>query len=377
MSFKSKSLLQKSDPVFIVLSGILLLVGLIILQSASGYISYNKYGGAYVELIEQLKLGVLPGLVMFLIFSSINYKWWKLLSGIGWFLVMGLNTLIFVPSFALTINGATRWIQIFGIQIQPSEPLKLALIIYLAALLASFDKSINKKRALIMIGAVMSLSSLLVIYFQSNLSTGVILLVISVSMIFQSKIKLRYIIGFLGVLLIAGILSVTTVDYRRARVKAFFKSEQTQTQTEKDGSSYQSINNLIAVGSGGVLGVGWGESRQKFGYLPEVSTDSIFAIFAEETGFVGVVSLVSLFLAIIIRILWLARQLDDDFGRYILVGGATWLAFQTFINIATTIRLFPVTGVPLPFISAGGSSLLIFCILFGIISNISQFRIKR
>lgn len=372
MIAKSKGLLQKSDPVFIILSGILLLVGLIILQSASGYISYNKYGGPYVELVEQLKLGVLPGIILFFVFSSINYGVWRRLSGIGWLCIMGINALIFFPAFALTINGATRWIQIFGVQLQPSEPLKLALILYLAALLSAFDKSFNKKRVLIMIGVVMSLSAFLVIYFQSNLSTGGILLAISISMIFQSKVKLKYIIGFVGVLAIAGILSITTVDYRRNRVMTWFQSE--QAQTEKDGSAYQSNNNLIAVGSGGLFGVGWGESRQKFGYLPEVSTDSIFAIFAEETGFVGVTLLVSLFLAIILRILWLARQLDDDFGRYILVGAATWLSLQTFINIATTVKLFPVTGVPLPFISAGGTSLLIFCILFGIISNVSQYR---
>lgn len=372
---KSKVPLQKSDPVFIILSGILLLVGLIILQSASGYISYNKYGGPYVELVEQLKLGVLPGIVLFFVFSSINYGVWRRLSGIGWFLIMGINSLIFVPSFALTINGATRWIQLFGVQLQPSEPLKLALILYLAVLLSSFDKNINKKRVLFMMGVVMSLSALLVIYFQSNLSTGAILLAISISMIFQSKVNLQYILGFLGVLAIAGILSITTVDYRRNRVITLFQPD--QAKTEKDGSAYQSNNNLIAVGSGGIFGVGWGESRQKFGYLPEVSTDSIFAIFAEETGFVGVTLLVSLFLAIILRILWLARQLEDDFGRYILVGAATWLALQTFINIATTIRIFPVTGVPLPFISAGGTSLLIFCILFGIVSNISQYRKTR
>ncbi|MEY3470767.1 MAG: hypothetical protein RLZZ223_117 [Candidatus Parcubacteria bacterium] len=375
MPLKSRNILQKADPVFVVLSGVLLLVGLIILQSASGYVSYTRYGGAYVELIKQLKFGVIPGIILFFLFANINYRWLKRLSGIGWVSVIVLNILIFLPGIGVTVNGATRWIKIGSIQIQPSEILKLALIIYLGALLTSLDKKINQKRSLFIVAAVMAISSVIVLYFQSNLSTGAILLVISISMIFQSKIKTQYIFGFFGVLVIAGILSIATVEYRRDRVKTLFQPK--QSQTEKDGSAYQINNNLIAVGSGGLFGVGWGESRQKFGYLPEVSTDSIFAIFAEESGFVGVALLVSLFLSIILRILWLASQVEDYFGRYILIGAATWLALQTFINIATTIRLFPVTGVPLPFISSGGTSLLVFCILFGIISNISQYRVHK
>ena len=117
-----------------------------------------------------------------------------------------------------------------------------------------------------------------------------------------------------------------------------------------------------------------GESRQKFFYLPEASTDSIFAIFAEETGFVGAILLTALFLYIIWRILWLHIKVDDEFSRYILIGAVTWIALQTFINIATTIQLAPVTGVTLPFISAGGSSMIVFCALFGIIANISKYR---
>lgn len=364
---KAKTLLQKVDPVFVVTAGILLLVGLIILQSASGPSSYAVSKNPYSELIRQLKFGVLPGLAAFFLISQVNYSIYKKLSGLIWIGVIGLNLLIFVPSIKVTANGATRWISIAGFSIQPSEFLKLGLLIYLAALLAQFGAKINRINNLFIISFIIAISTWIVVVPQSNLSTSILLLLISCSMIFQSKIKLRFVAIAIIVIAIIGGAAISSKQYRRDRFMTFFQPD----KASKD-EIMQSENNLIAVGSGGLTGVGWGQSRQKFGYLPEASTDSIFAIFAEEFGFVGAVLLLFIFFIIIIRIVWISMRVKDDFARYILIGAATWIMFQSLINIATTIRLAPVTGIPLPFVSAGGSSILVLCILFGIIANISK-----
>ena len=361
--------LKGIDSVFLVSVGILLLWGLVILQSASGPSSNNIYDYVYHELVNQILKGVLPGIAIFFLLANIKFSFIKKFAIFGWIVAIALNLMVLIPQFGVEVKGASRWIDIGGVRIQPSEVLKLAIILCLAIVLTKLGERINRIWAILLIGVIIGIGGFIVIIGQTSLSNGVILLVISVSILFQSKLKFKFIAIFMIIALIAGIGAIRNESFRMTRLSTFWQPENA-TQDDKN----QIENNLIAVGSGGLTGVGLGESRQKFFYLPEASTDSIFAVFAEEAGFIGAVLLVILFLVIIWRILWLHIKVGDEFSRYVLVGGATWLTFQTFINIATTVQLAPVTGVTLPLVSSGGSSMIVFGALFGIIANISKYR---
>ena len=367
---RQKKILQGIDPILLVSIGLLLLLGLVILQSASGPISYRLYENPYYEFISQLKKGILPGIFAFLFLANLSLNLLRRLSIFTWILSILLNLLVLVPQFGVEVNGAIRWLNIAGIRIQPSEFLKLTLILCLATLLSKLNNNINKINSLVIISLIIGISSFSVIILQSSLSNGIILLIISLSILFQSKIKFRFILALFFIGITVSILAISTTQYRLERVMTLFKPEQANSLDER----YQINNNMIAVGSGGLFGVGLGESRQKFFYLPEASTDSIFAIFAEEGGFFGVIILLTIFLIIIFRILFLYTKINDNFSLYVLIGGVTWFSIQTIINIAPTIQLLPVTGVPLPFISSGGTSIIVFCSLFGIIANISKYR---
>jgi cell division protein FtsW len=361
--------LKGIDPPFIIAIGILLLVGLVILQSASGPVSNDKYGYIYYELVNQLVKGVLPGIAIFFLFAHIKFSLCRKFAIFGWIVAIVLNIMVLFPPFGVTVNGAARWLDIGFFRIQPSEILKLAIILCLAVIFTQLGTKINNFWSILLVGFIIGLGAAIVVEFQTSLSNGIILLAISLSILFQSKINFRFVFTLFILGAILAIVAVYTQPFRMQRVMTLFNPEQA-TPDER----MQIENNLIAVGSGGLTGVGLGESRQKFFYLPEASTDSIFAVFAEETGFIGSVLLITLFIFIIARILWLHSQSSDEFSRYVLIGAVTWIALQTLLNIATTIQLAPVTGVTLPFISAGGSSTIVFCALFGIIANISKYR---
>ena len=370
MKTRSKEFLQGIDPVILISFGLLILFGLVILQTASSVVSFLEYKDPYHYFLQQLIKGVIPGIILFILFAKTPYQWLRKVTFIGFLVILGINCLVFIPSFATTVNGATRWIQIGGFSFQPSELLKLALLLYLAMLLAKFKKSINIPSTLFFVLGVIGLSVGIVVTGQSNLSTGILLTGISGGMLFQSPLKLRY----LGVLALVGIvgaiLFIRLEPYRWERAVIYMQGQE-QDKTDK---GYQIDQSLIAVGSGGLMGVGWSQSRQKFLYLPEAKTDSIFAIFGEEAGLIGIIILLSIFTVTILRIIWLSANIKDDFARYILIGAATWLSLQIFFNIGATIKLIPVTGVTLPFISYGSTSILILCVLFGIIANISTHR---
>lgn len=367
---KQKNILKGVDTVFLVSTGILLLIGLIILQSASGPASHRLFGNSYYEFVNQLQKGVLPGLALFFLFANFSLNWIRRLSILGWVAMIILNASLLVPGIGVEVNGAKRWLDIGIARVQPAEFLKLTLVVCLATILFKLGKNINRPQSLLLTTFIIGISALIVVQGQSSLSNGLILITIALSMLFQSKIKFRFIVIFITCTIIVGLIGVSQKDYRKERVTTFFQPEKANSLDEK----YQTDNNMLAVGSGGLLGVGIGESRQKFFYLPEASTDSIFAVFAEEAGFFGNILLLSIFLTIIFRILFLYTHISDEFSRYILIGGVTWFAVQTLINIAPTIQLAPVTGVPLPFVSEGGTSMIVFCTLFGIIANISKYR---
>jgi cell division protein FtsW len=301
-------------------------------------------------------------------------KWASLLLLIN----LVLLVLIFLPGIGFEFRGASRWINLGPISFQPSEFLKLTFILYLAAWLASRfpSQKVSKNQSMrensqtfLVFLMVMGIISLLLV-FQPDISTlGVIILVAGL-MYFLAKTPLwqSFLMIFTGVVFL--IILVKLAPYRAARFLVFF-----DPAVDPMGIGYQIKQSLIAVGSGGIFGLGLGMSQMKFGFLPQSMTDSIFAIFAQETGFIGSAFLIFLFLVFFWRGFRIGKLSQDKFFQLTAWGITIWICLQSFINIGAMIKVLPLTGIPLPFISYGGSALVVELAGVGILLNISRQKI--
>ncbi len=363
--------LKNIEPIFLVIFIMIVILGLTILQTASSISSYKLTGNLYYHLLQQIQKGILPGSILFFIVSMINYKYYKkyYIYLIIFFVSVLINLALLIPALGNTVNGAQRWLDIGIIRIQPSEIMKISIILLVSGYLSNVKEKINDWGNLIRYVMLMGVVVFLVAYLQSNLSTALVLIVTSGSILFQSKIKIDKIIILILTLIIVVFIAISSTPYRISRVKTYLSNNE-----DVQNQDYHSYQNLISIGSGGTLGVGWNQSRQKFMYVPEVLGDSIFSIYAEEAGFIGVVFLLGLYLAIIQRMYSILLKTDDIFGKYILIGVITWFVVQILLNIGSNIKLIPLTGMTLPFVSFGSSSIIISFILFGIVANISKYR---
>ncbi|MBI2506637.1 MAG: cell division protein FtsW [Candidatus Colwellbacteria bacterium] len=357
---------QSTDYIIFVAALLLVIFGLGALASASSDLGKLKFNDAYYYLKHQVFYGLSLGLIGFWLGYVLNYRLYKKLAPL--FLLLSLLVLVLVFSpLGITSGGAQRWIAVGPVTIQPSELLKLFFIGYLAAWLASTrgerQKSMSKGFLpfLIISGAIA-----VILLMQRSTSAAMILMVASLAIYFVSGARKKYILGaiLLGIALLGAVIMIT--PYRRERVLSFFKPE-----TAAEGSTYQADQALITIGSGGVNGVGYGQSASK-NYLPERIGDSIFAIIAEEFGLIGSLAIISLFFVMVTRIFILAKRAGDQFGKLLLVGFGTIIGFQTFIHIGANSGLIPLTGVPLPFISYGGTALAVFMTMMGVVLNISK-----
>ena len=371
---KRLTILEGIDSVFLISFSILVVMGLVILQSASSIASFNESSNVYFYFTRQFLQGVVPGIVLFSLASQIPYTLWKRWSPLLFLATLGLNLLVLVPGVGIERLGATRWINLGVVSFQPSEFMKLAAILYIGTLLVKLGNSKVQKGAVFSILTVSSVIGLVVAVLQRNLSTAILIMTIIASMVIQSPIKIRWILLVMAILVTGAATFAYGVDYRAERITTFWQED---TEIDVLGSGYHSRQNLIAVGSGGLFGVGWNQSRQKFNYVPEPIGDSVFAVFAEEAGFVGVTLLLILFATIIIRLIQIAMPMKDAYAQYLIVGVVTWFVVQSFLNIGSTIRLIPLTGMTLPFISYGSSSLWVLFIAFGIVANITKYRNNR
>lgn len=356
------------DGVLLLLLGVILTFGLIMLSSASSVLSYQKFGDSYYLLKHQVLYGVLLGSLACYITSAIDYHYWRqkafpILVGTGILLF-----LVFIPGVGVELLGAKRWISIGGFFFQPSEVVKLTFLIYLAAWLEKRGKDVENPTYglasfLVMLGFLVAMIALA----QKDLGTTIVIAVISVTVYFVAGAPWKH-LGFIG---LAGILAffalVKIAPWRAARLSVFLHPE-----LDPQGIGYHINQALLAIGSGGFFGLGLGHSRQKFNYLPEVTTDSIFAIIAEEMGFIVGFAVALLFLFFTVRALRIAQQAPDQFGRLLAVGIATWIGFQAFVNIGAMLSLIPLTGIPLPFMSYGSSSLMTLLAAVGMLLNISR-----
>lgn len=314
-------------------------------------------------------LGGGGGLIAFFITSRIHYRVWRTYAPYLFGLGLTLTALVFVPGIGFTSGGATRWLTIFGMSVQPAEFLKIAIIIATAAYIAQMQSRLTS--TLYGIGGIALILALpaVLLLLQPNTSALVVMGIAVIAMFFAGGLTWRdvFIAGFVGILLLGAL--VMTRPYVLERVLTFFDPSR-----DSQGASYQIEQSLIAVGSGGVAGRGFGQSVQKFGYLPEPVGDSVFAVAAEEFGFVGVVLLLVLFLGFLWRSLSLATRVPDHFGALVLVGFSVLITTQASIHIGALLGVFPLTGVPLPFVSHGGTALMAYLAAAGIMCNISKYR---
>lgn len=359
---------QKADSYLIGAVVALIIVGLVMISSAGVVYSETRFGDGYYFFKHQFFYGVLPGFLALYIFQKVDYHFWKKMAVPFFFLsVVGL-ILVFAPGVGSKIYGASRWLQLGPFSFQPSEMAKLASILYFSAWLAS--RGVKKVRdvseGLLPFLGILGLVSVLIIKQPDTGTMGVIVLTVT-AIFFVSGARLSHLfsMGMLGSL---GLWMLVKLEpYRFDRILAFM-----DPGADPQGIGYQITQALLAVGSGGFFGSGLGNSRQKFNYLPEPVGDSIFAVIGEEVGFLGSIAIVCLFVFFAFRGLKVARYAPDIFGRLVAVGITMWVVLQAFINIGANIALIPLTGIPLPFISYGGTSMIFLMSAVGILLNISK-----
>lgn len=345
---------------------VLLVFGLIVLSSAGIVEGQKKFGSSYYYLNHQL-LGVAVGLAAMFILSRIDYRFWKKVSILVLIGSLILLILVFIPPFGHGLKGAMRWINIGGFSFQPSEILKLSLIIYLAAWFGNRDERIkNWAYGMAPFFLVLTFVAAL-LAIQPDIGTLMVVTLISLAIYFFAGSNLKHMLILFAVMAGAFIVMIIAEPYRFDRIKTFI-----DPSVDPRGISYQLNQSLISIGSGGMFGVGFGKSTQKFGFLPEVIHDSIFAVVVEELGFAGAAFLIGLFALFAFLMVWTAQNTTDKFGKLIIMGMATWVIGQAFLNIMAISGLLPLTGIPLPFVSYGGTAMMAILAGMGIVLNVAK-----
>lgn len=355
-----KKILQAADPWLVVSILALSIFGVLMVYDSSVAIALRDFGDQYYYVKEQVKWFI-AGLAAFIIFSKIPYTVWRMYALHLLVVTLVLLMAVFIPGAGIRAYGAHRWINFGFFIMQPAEFAKLTMIFYLSAWLAHPEKS-RFLSFLLLLGMVVGL-----VMLEPDLGTSSIILCIALLLYFYSGAPIRHFM-FMVPMLIASVLVLAIIaPYRMQRITTFINR-----QSDPLGASYHIRQVLLGLGSGGFTGVGIGRSRQKYEYLPEANTDSIFAIIGEETGFLGAMLVMSLYVSIIWRGYAIAMAARDVFGRLLALGISSWIAVQTMINLSAMVALIPLTGVPLPFISYGGSSFIILLSAMGIVLNISK-----
>ncbi|TSC52597.1 MAG: cell division protein FtsW [Parcubacteria group bacterium LiPW_72] len=345
----------------------LVIFGLVMIGSASSVLSYERFGNNAYYLRHQFFLGALLGFIAWLIFAKIDYHRWQKWAFLALIISLILLVLVFIPGIGLGFKGARRWIGAGPFSFQPTELLKLTFVIYLATWLSGKREQVSHfQYGFLSFLTILGVVSFLIV-LQPDIGTLSIILLSSVIVFYLAGARFHHLAMIGGILVLTFWLLIVIAPYRMDRFAVFRNPE-----TDPQGIGYHLNQALIAEGSGGLWGLGFGQSRQKYSYLPEVVGDSIFAVICEELGFLRVSFLVFLFSFLAYQGFKIARASPDSFGRLLAGGITSWLCFQAFINILALSGLIPLTGVPLPLISYGGSAMVISLIAVGILTNISK-----
>lgn len=355
----------------------LVLAGFLFLASASSDIAKIKYNDSFFFLSSQLLKGLIPGLVGFCIGYFTYYRKWKKFAPLLLLLNIVLMILVFTP-LGFAAKGSYRWIQLGPLSFQPSELLKITFILYLASLFSSMSVK-RLKQSWTSYGLFLFVSCVVsvLIFIQPATTMAVIIIGAGAVMFFFSGASFKHIILTAGIAVVVILLLAIFTPYRLNRVAPFLNSITSQVapslSLEKvPADSFHVNQSLIAIGTGGVSGVGFGKSTSKYSVLPEPMGDSIFSVIAEEFGFIGSVIVIGLYLMFFWRSSDLVLHSHDDFAKLVVLGFSSIIMIQTLIHIAANSGVLPFTGVPLPFISYGGTALAISLTMVGIIANISR-----
>ncbi len=364
------------DYVFISCVVILAVFGLVMLSSASSDLGKMKFNDTYYYLKHQLLYGLSLGVVGFLFAAFVNYRFWKKLAVPLLLVSLFLLVLVFTP-LGSPIGGVHRWFNIGPLSVQPAEFLKFTFIIYLAAWLSSKKSKSFGRQKNILAGYLpfLIVSGLVAFLIIIEPSTGTVAIIMAAGLLvyFVSGARLSFVFGTVLVGLLGLLLIVLITPYRFTRVETYFKTFLGPEKINYHEQGFQVNQAMTAIGSGGITGLGFGKSTVKFNSLPEPLNDSIFAVIAEELGFIGAVFLVGIFILLFFRGLNIAKNSPDQFAKLTTVGFTSIIAIQAFINIAAISGVIPLTGVPLPFIGYGGTSLAVFLTMAGVIGNISRY----
>jgi len=351
------------DKQLLFLSVVFTILGFVAIADASAPLALRTFDDSFYFVRQQIVWGVI-GMGVMVAGTIIHYSVWKKFA----FVIFGVSIvfliLVLLPGFGVKLLGARRWLSFGILSFQPSEVVKLAIIIVMARLLDEQNRRFYWY--LVPVGIVAGL-----IMLQPDLGTTIVVVGVAVVQLFVSGVRLIYLVGSVGLAGLLGVLLIAFSGYRRDRLIGFFK-----VMSEGGEASYHVRQILLALGSGGLFGVGLGQSRQKYLFLPEVATDSVFAVIAEEVGFVGAVGIIITLAYFVFRIVKISYQAPDRFSGILAAGVAAWIGGQAFLNISSMVALTPLTGIPLPFFSYGGSSLVMILFGVGILLNISRHGVK-
>jgi cell division protein FtsW len=355
----------KSDKLLFIATLLLVCTGIVMVYSASAVMAMEKFQTPYLFLGKQLAWALM-GLAVLPIVMRVDYRTYRQ-PAVIWATLGAVAVALVAVLFAPRVNGATRWLGFAGLGVQPSELAKISVIIFMAALLERRMERIDDVGySLLPIGVVLGMVVGLILA-EPDLGTAVCIVMIAAVMVFSAGISYRYVLGLLLAGLPVAYLLIATSEYRRRRVTAFL-----DPWADPLGDGWQMIQSMIAVGTGGVFGRGLMGGVQKLFYLPEPHNDFIYSVIGEELGLIGTTVVLACFCVIGWRGLRTAVRAPDRFGAFLALGLTTMVAFQAFFNISVVLGLLPPKGIPLPFVSAGGSSLLINLIGMGILLNVSQ-----
>ena len=345
---------------------ILSIFGCIMIYTSSNVWALYKFNDAFKYLKNQ-SIFLILGIFLMYLLSKLDYNFYKkkanLIIGICFILLV----LVLIPGIGVIRNGSRSWFGVFGFGIQPSEATKIGLVIFVSKYLSNnYSIMYNIKKGVLPILSIILIFFILIM-LEPDFGTACVITLSLIAMIFISKVKLSFFIkigltGLLGVVVL-----IIIAPYRMARIVSFLNP-----WSDPLGSGFQIIQSLYAIGPGGLFGLGLGNSIQKHFYLPEPQTDFIFSIISEELGFIGILIVSMLFMFIFYRCIKISLNTKDLFGKYLCFGLSFTIIFQTILNLCVVIGLVPVTGVTLPFLSYGGSSLLVSLTSIGIILNISK-----
>jgi cell division protein FtsW len=346
---------------------ILTMAGLVMVLSASSVSAFAEYGSSFLFFKRQLMYSVI-GSVALLGASSLPYRVWQR----AWVPLCGVSVLLLLlvlhPSVGTTVGGAARWIQVGPVSVQPSELAKFAVVAACASILARNVKSLEREpgRWIVPLALIVGGVSLLIL-FQPDLGTMMVIALTSFVLLFVAGVRLRLLLTSAVLSSVVGLALIMGEGYRRARFLSFL-----HPWADPRNTGYQIVQSLIALGSGHVFGVGLGASRQKWMYVPNAHTDFIFSILGEELGLIGELVVLALFGALVYAGIRIALRAPDAFGRLLAGGITAWLGLQALVNLGAVTGMLPITGVPLPFVSFGGSSLIVSLGAVGVLLSIGR-----